>query len=106
MSNIKEETPIPDPPQPGSADLSTVMPPRVDSAGDYLRASSVRIKGAESGMPPVVAGLPLLPLLFRIANGHFPTAAHPVHPCEPRRTKSARGIPSGQTICRATPDYH
>ena len=57
MSNLKEDTPIPDPAQPGSADLSTVLPPRVDSAGDYLRASFVRIKGGESGMLPVIAGL-------------------------------------------------
>jgi len=79
MSNLKEDTPIPDPAQPGSADLSTVLPPRVDSAGDYLRASVVRIKGGESGMLPVIAGLLLVSILFQVANNHFLTAGNLVN---------------------------
>jgi D-xylose transport system permease protein len=79
MSNLKEETPMPDAEQPGSADLSTTAPPVVDSAGDYLRASLVRIRGGETGVLPVVAGLLLVSVLFQIANNHFLTAGNLVN---------------------------
>src|SRR5450631_3361218 len=79
MSNLTEETPMPDAEHPGSADLSTVAPPVADSAGDYLRASLVRIKGGETGVLPVVAGLLLVSILFQIANNHFLTAGNLVN---------------------------
>ena len=79
MSNLKEETPMPDAEQPGSADLSTSAPPVVDSAGDYLRASLVRIKGGETGVLPVIAGLLLVSVIFQIANNHFLTAGNLVN---------------------------
>jgi D-xylose transport system permease protein len=79
MSNLTEETPMPDAEQPGSADLSTVAPPVADSAGDYLRAYWVRIKGGDTGVLPVVAGLLLVSVLFQIANNHFLTAGNLVN---------------------------
>ena len=39
MSNLKEDTPIPDPAQPGSADLSTVLPP----PGPAMKAGGVTV---------------------------------------------------------------
>jgi D-xylose transport system permease protein len=79
MSNLTEETPMPDAGQPGSADLSTVTPPVTDSAGDYLRAYWVRIKGGDTGILPVIAGLLLVSVLFQIANSHFLTAGNLVN---------------------------
>jgi len=79
MSNLKEETPMPDAEQPGSADLSTTAPPVTDSAGEYLRASLVRIKGGETGVLPVIAGLLLVSVIFQIANNHFLTAGNLVN---------------------------
>jgi D-xylose transport system permease protein len=79
MSNLTDQTPMPDAEQPGSADLSTVAPPVADSAGDYLRAYWVRIKGGDTGVLPVVAGLLLVSVLFQIANNHFLTAGNLVN---------------------------
>ena len=79
MSNLKEETPMPDAEQPGSADLSTISPPVTDSASEYLRASLVRIKGGETGVLPVIAGLLLVSVIFQIANNHFLTAGNLVN---------------------------
>jgi D-xylose transport system permease protein len=50
-----------------------------DSAGDYLRAYWVRIKGGDTGVLPVVAGLLLVSVLFQIANNHFLTAGNLVN---------------------------
>jgi D-xylose transport system permease protein len=79
MSNLTDESPMPDAEQPGSADLSTVAAPVADSAGDYLRAYWVRIKGGDTGVLPVVAGLLLVSVLFQIANNHFLTAGNLVN---------------------------
>jgi len=79
MSNLKEATPTPEAGQPGSADLSVTAPPPAESAGAYLRASWVRIKGGESGILPVVAGLLLVSVLFQIANDRFLTAGNLVN---------------------------
>src|ERR1035437_6226792 len=79
MSTLKEEPPMPDAEQPGSADLSTSAPPVADSAGVYLRASLARIKGGETGVLPVVAGLLLVSILFQVANSHFLPAGNLVN---------------------------
>src|SRR5450631_2021730 len=79
MSNLKEATPTPDPGQPGSADASTASLPAADSAGAYLQASLVRIKGGETGVLPVVGGLLLVSILFQVANSHFLTAGNLVN---------------------------
>jgi D-xylose transport system permease protein len=80
MSNLKEEeTPTPDAQRPESADLSTVSPPEVDSAGAYIRRSLARIKGGETGVLPVVAGLLLVSVLFQSLNSNFLTAGNLVN---------------------------
>jgi D-xylose transport system permease protein len=79
MSNIKEQTPTPEAGQPAGADLSVGAAPVADSAGAYLRASLVRIKGGETGVLPVVAGLLLVSILFQVANSHFLTAGNLVN---------------------------
>ena len=79
MSNIKEETPTPEAGQPAGADLSVGAAPVADSAGAYLRASLVRIRGGETGVLPVVAGLLLVSVLFQVANSHFLTAGNLVN---------------------------
>src|SRR5450631_60787 len=79
MSNTKEETPTPDAGQPAGADLSVGAAPAADSAGAYLRASLVRIRGGETGVLPVVAGLLLVSILFQSLNSHFLTAGNLVN---------------------------
>src|SRR5664279_5144937 len=79
MSNLKEETPMPDAKQPGVVDPETGAVTEANSAGAYLRASFVRIKGGETGVLPVVAGLLLVSVLFQVANSHFLTAGNLVN---------------------------
>src|SRR5674476_1277401 len=74
MSNLKEETPTPDAEHPGVVDPSAGTVETADSAGAYLRASFVRIRGGETGILPVVAGLLLVSVLFQSLNNHFLTA--------------------------------
>src|SRR5665811_1970412 len=79
MSNLKEATPTPDAEHPGVVDPSTGTVTEADSAGAYLRASFVRIKGGETGILPVVAGLLLVSVLFQTLNNHFLTAGNLVN---------------------------
>jgi D-xylose transport system permease protein len=79
MSNLKEETPTPDSGQSTAVDPMTGATAETDSAGAYLRASWVRIKGGETGVLPVVAGLLLVSVLFQVANSHFLTAGNLVN---------------------------
>ena len=79
MSNLKEETPTPDAKRPGVVDPETGAVTEANSAGAYLRASFVRIKGGETGVLPVVAGLLLVSVLFQVANSHFLTAGNLVN---------------------------
>jgi D-xylose transport system permease protein len=79
MSNLKEANSTPDSGQPGGEEPSTGAAPLPDSTGAYLRASWVRIKGGESGILPVVAGLLLVSILFQIANSNFLTAGNLVN---------------------------
>jgi D-xylose transport system permease protein len=79
MSNLKEETPTPDAEHPVAVDPATGATATADSAGAYLRASFVRIKGGEMGVLPVVAGLLLVSVLFQVANNHFLTAGNLVN---------------------------
>ena len=50
-----------------------------DSVGEYLRASLARIKGGETGVLPVVAGLLLVSILFQSLNCHFLTVGNLVN---------------------------
>jgi D-xylose transport system permease protein len=79
MSNLTEETPTPDPGPSTAVDPITGATTQTDSAGAYLRASLVRIKGGETGILPVVAGLLLVSVLFQVANSHFLTAGNLVN---------------------------
>lgn len=79
MSDLKEETPMPDAEHPESVDLSLAMGPAVDSPGEYLRAAFVRIKGGETGVLPVVGGLLLVSVLFQSLNSHFLTTGNLVN---------------------------
>jgi D-xylose transport system permease protein len=79
MSNLKEGTSTPDAKLPGSVDPSTGAVQQADSAGAYLRASLVRIRGGETGVLPVVAGLLLVSILFQSLNSHFLTAGNLVN---------------------------
>ncbi|HEX7460961.1 MAG TPA: ABC transporter permease [Dermatophilaceae bacterium] len=79
MSNLKEGTSTPDAKLPGSVDPSTGAVQQADSAGAYLRASLVRIRGGETGVLPVVAGLLLVSVLFQSLNSHFLTTGNLVN---------------------------
>jgi D-xylose transport system permease protein len=79
MSNLKEETPTPDAEHPVAVDPSTGTVLAADSAGAYLRASWVRIKGGETGVLPVIAGLLLVSVLFQVLNDRFLTAGNLVN---------------------------
>jgi D-xylose transport system permease protein len=79
VSNLKEATATPDPAEPGSADASISAALAGDSAGAYLRGFLVRVKGGETGVLPVVAGLLLVSILFQSLNGDFLTAGNLVN---------------------------
>jgi D-xylose transport system permease protein len=79
MSNLKEGTPTPGAKDPVSVDPATGTLQQADSAGAYLRASIARIKGGETGVLPVVAGLLLVSVLFQVANSHFLTTGNLVN---------------------------
>ncbi|HEX7538119.1 MAG TPA: ABC transporter permease, partial [Dermatophilaceae bacterium] len=79
MSNLKEATPTPDAEHPKVVDPATGTVTAADSSSAYLRASFARIKGGESGILPVVAGLLLVSILFQVANDRFLTAGNLVN---------------------------
>src|SRR5665647_421538 len=79
MSNLKEETPTPDAEHPVAVDPATGTVLAADSAGAYLRASWVRIKGGETGILPVIGGLLLVSVLFQVLNDRFLTAGNLVN---------------------------
>jgi len=79
MSNLKEATPTPEAKLPGSVNPETGAVQQADTAGAYLRASLVRIKGGETGILPVVGGLLLVSILFQSLNNHFLTAGNLVN---------------------------
>jgi D-xylose transport system permease protein len=79
MSDLKEATPTPDAEHPQSVDPSTGAVQTADSAGAYLRRSVARIKGGETGVLPVVAGLMLVSILFQSLNDRFLTAGNLVN---------------------------
>src|SRR5665811_2365717 len=76
---IRDSTSTPDAKLPGSVDPSTGAVQQADSAGAYLRASFVRIRGGETGVLPVVAGLLLVSVLFQVLNDRFLTAGNLVN---------------------------
>jgi len=78
--SLKEATPPPDADQPGELEVAAATTAlTADSVSDYLRASWVRIRGGETGVLPVVAGLLLVSILFQTLNNHFLTAGNLVN---------------------------
>ena len=57
------------------------LPPALQAAStsDYLKTSVARVKGGESGILPVLAGLVLISIVFQAANSHFLTAPNLVN---------------------------
>lgn len=71
MARIGEAAPTPD---------AVVAPPAATpSVPDYLRASWARIKGGDTGVLPVVAGLLIVFVLFQALNDRFLTAGNLVN---------------------------
>lgn len=64
------------PPGRGAAVAGPAAQP---SVGEYLRLSLERIRGGETGVLPVVAGLALVAILFQSLNSHFLTAGNLVN---------------------------
>ena len=81
------------PPPPGSdvpdvelsdaaaRDAELALPPALaaNAVSEYLRTSLARVKGGESGILPVVAGLLLISILFQALNSHFLTSGNLVN---------------------------
>ncbi len=62
-----------------AAAATSALTPSEPSAGAYMRAYFNRVKGGESGVLPVVAGLLLVSILFQSANSNFLTAGNLVN---------------------------
>jgi D-xylose transport system permease protein len=62
-------------------DAAMALPPSLQatSTSDYLKATLVRVKGGETGILPVLAGLVLISIVFQLANSHFLTAPNLVN---------------------------
>ena len=82
MAKVEEPVPTPEAEGPnGAPAVDAAMPAELvsNSVGEYLRASLVRIKGGETGVLPVIAGLLLVSILFQSLNGHFLTVGNLVN---------------------------
>jgi D-xylose transport system permease protein len=82
MAKLEEPAAAPSADQPEGTDIADVAVPAElvsNSVGEYLRASLARIKGGETGVLPVVAGLLLVSILFQSQNSHFLTAGNLVN---------------------------
>ena len=79
MTTVDEPVPTPDVDQ-DELDPTTVPSELVaNSVGEYLKASFARMRGGETGILPVVAGLLLVSILFQAMNDHFLTAGNLVN---------------------------
>ena len=80
MTTVDEPVPTPDTDQEDALD-PTVVPSELvaNSVGEYLKASFARMRGGETGILPVVAGLLLVSILFQAMNDHFLTAGNLVN---------------------------
>ena len=61
------------------ADLAVAPELVANSLGEYVRAWFARVKGGESGVLPVVAGLLLVSIIFQSLDSHFLTAGNLVN---------------------------
>jgi hypothetical protein len=66
MTTVEEPIPSPDAEEDDALDPKTVPSELVaNSVGEYLKASFSRMRGGETGVLPVVAGLLLVSILFQ-----------------------------------------
>jgi D-xylose transport system permease protein len=80
MTTVDEPTPTPDAEEDDALDPTSVPSELVaNSVGEYLKASFARMRGGETGVLPVVAGLLLVSILFQAMNSHFLTAGNLVN---------------------------
>jgi D-xylose transport system permease protein len=81
VAKVDEPATAPDAGEPTTDAADVAVPAELvsTSVGDYLRASLARIRGGETGVLPVVAGLLLVSVLFQLANSHFLTAGNLVN---------------------------
>jgi D-xylose transport system permease protein len=81
MAKIDEPNVSPEEEELGDEDITSAVPAELvsDSVGGYLRASFSRIRGGETGVLPVVAGLLLVSILFQSLNSRFLTAGNLVN---------------------------
>jgi D-xylose transport system permease protein len=80
MTTVDEPVPTPDADQEDALDPTSVPSELVaNSVGEYLKASFARMRGGETGILPVVAGLLLVSILFQAMNEHFLTAGNLVN---------------------------
>src|SRR4029077_15642547 len=83
MAKVEEPVPTSETEGPDGAHAANVAVPAElvsDSVGAYIRASLARLRGGETGVIPVVAGLLLVSILFQSANSHFLTVGRRVTP--------------------------
>ena len=80
MTTVDEPVPTTDADQEDGLDPTSVPSELVaNSVGEYLKASFARMRGGETGILPVVAGLLLVSILFQVMNDHFLTAGNLVN---------------------------
>ena len=80
MTTVDEPIPTPEAEQDDGLDPKSVPSELVaNSVGEYLKASFARMRGGETGILPVVAGLLLVSILFQAMNEHFLTAGNLVN---------------------------
>jgi D-xylose transport system permease protein len=77
MTDVREPEVTPG----AAADAELAVAPELmaTSLSDYLRGSYLRIRGGESGVLPVVAGIILISALFQTLNSNFLTAGNLVN---------------------------
>ena len=80
MTTVDEPRPTPDAEEDDALDPKSVPSELVaNSVWEYLKASFARMRGGETGVLPVVAGLLLVSILFQAMNEHFLTAGNLVN---------------------------
>jgi D-xylose transport system permease protein len=80
MTTVDEPIPTPDAEDDDALDPKSVPSELVaNSVGEYLKVSFARMRGGETGVLPVVAGLVLVSILFQALNSHFLTAGNLVN---------------------------
>jgi D-xylose transport system permease protein len=79
MSRIEGGAAAPEAERPTEPELSAATPPAPESVRSYLSLWFARLRGGETGVLPVVAGLLLVSVLFQSLNGHFLTAGNLVN---------------------------